>query len=53
MKYYFNSEKEILLIDTNEYTPYLTQRGYHEISKEEYDRLNVELAEKFKDEDDE
>ena len=45
MKYYINREKNILLIDENEYTSYLADRGYEEITKEEYDQKNKELVE--------
>lgn len=50
MKYYINRETENLLIDENDYTPYLSVRGYEEITKEEYDRKNEELAELFEQE---
>ena len=53
MKYYINREKELLLIDVNDYTPYLKDRGYEEITKEEYDIKNKELEEKFKRENQE
>ena len=49
MKYYYNQEKDILLIDENDYTPYLKDRGYHEITKQEYDVINEIHREKFKD----
>ena len=42
MKYYINYENNSLLIDENDYTPYLKDRGYTEISKEEYDRISDE-----------
>lgn len=51
MKYYVNREAERLLIDVNDYTPYLAQNGYVEISKEEYDQLSTEYAAKEEDED--
>ena len=50
MKYYINYEKNITLIDENEYTPYLKDRGYTEVSKEEYDAKNEELAQQFEKE---
>lgn len=44
MKYYYNEQTNSLLIDANDFTPYLTRRGYVEISEEEYytkaDELN-------------
>ena len=43
MKYYVNRETGNILIDENDYTPYLAARGYEEISKEEYDQKNAEL----------
>ena len=43
MKYYINYETGALLIDENEYTPYLADRGYTEISKELYDEKSEEL----------
>ena len=39
MKYYINKKKNIVLIDTNDHTPYLADKGYEEISKEEYERI--------------
>ena len=38
MKYYYNRIKDLLLVDETNYTPYLTDRGYEEITKEEYDQ---------------
>lgn len=43
MKYYYNEETKALLIDTNEYTPYLAERGYIEITKEEYEEKSQEM----------
>ena len=43
MKYYINYEKNRTLIDENDYTPYLKDRGYVEVTKEEYDSKNKEL----------
>lgn len=48
MKYYINREKEILLIDENNFTPYLSDRGYEEISQEEYEAKSIEFAEKYR-----
>ena len=48
MKYYINRERETLLIDENDYTPYLADRGYEEITKEEYDQKSEEFAEKYR-----
>ncbi len=48
MKYYINYEKNTILIDENEYTPYLKGRGYIEVSKEEYDKKRKEFAEQHK-----
>lgn len=47
MKYYINREKRILLIDENEFTPYLADRGYEEITKDEYERKSEEYIEKI------
>jgi hypothetical protein len=44
MKYYYNEKTQLLLIDANEYTPYLTDRGYHEVTKEFYDEKTQEIA---------
>ena len=43
MKYYINYETKRTLIDENEYTPYLKDRGYKEVSKEQYDAMNAEI----------
>ena len=43
MKYYKHSSGR-LLIDINDYTPYLADRGYVEITKEEYDEIQQERA---------
>ena len=51
MKYYINRKKDILLIDENNYTPYLKDRGYEEITKEEYDRKSKELVKKYNKEE--
>lgn len=48
MKYYINKKTGSLLIDENDYTPYLADRGYEEITKEEYDQKNEEMAERFR-----
>ena len=45
MKYYINYEKNRTLIDENDYTPYLKDRGYIEVTKEQYDQKNKELRE--------
>lgn len=50
MKYYYNEETKALLIDENEYTPYLADRGYEEITKEEYDEKSEELEQQGGDE---
>ena len=47
MKYYINRETNRLLIDENEYTPYLETNGYEEITKEEYDAKTEELLAEF------
>ena len=47
MKYYINREKEMLLKDENN-TPYLTARGYEEITKEEFEEKQKEFIEKHK-----
>ena len=52
MKYYVNRETGYILIDENNYTPYLEGNGYEEITKEEYDRLNAELAENYEEGED-
>ena len=46
MKYYYNRTKDLLLVDENNYTPYLTDRGYEGITKEEYDQ---KLKEKLRE----
>ena len=48
LKYYINRETKRLLIDENEYTSYLKDKGYEEISKEEYDIKNQEHLEEMK-----
>lgn len=48
MKYYYNEQTKALLIDENEYTPYLADRGYREVTKEFYDRKSEEQAEKYR-----
>ena len=53
MKYYINRKTNVLLIDENEYTPYLAKNGYEEISKKEYDVKSVELVEKYNKEGEE
>ena len=45
MKYYVNRETGNILVDENNYTPYLEGNGYVEITKEEYDRLADEMSE--------
>lgn len=50
MKYYFNYKTSALLIDENEYTPYLADRGYFEITKEEYDRISEYQEEEYRKE---
>ena len=40
MKYYYNENKDLLLIDENDYTPYLADRGYTEITKQEYELIS-------------
>lgn len=47
MKYYYNPSTNLLLIDENDYTPYLADRGYEEVTKEFYDAKSAELAEQF------
>ena len=39
LKYYINRKEDRLLVDDNEKTPYLKDKGYEEISKEEYDAV--------------
>ena len=43
MKYYINRKTNVLCIDENPYTSYLADRGYEEISKEEYVPNDEEL----------
>lgn len=43
IKYYYNDTTEALCIDTNEYTPYLEDRGYREVTKEFYDEKVASL----------
>lgn len=47
MKYYINYEKNLTLIDENDYTPYLAERGYVEVTKEEFDTKNKELEQQY------
>lgn len=47
-KYYINRQEDRLLVDGNENTPYLAQKGYEEISKEEYDAVVLQHAIKEK-----
>ena len=47
MKYYYNEQTKALLVDENDYTSYLTDRGYIEVTKEFYDEKEKELIEKF------
>jgi len=49
MKYYYNKETKYLLIDENDYTPYLVDRGYVEVTKEFYDEKSEELAKEFEE----
>ena len=53
MKYYINRKTGRILIDENDYTPYLKMNGYVEISKAEYDAKSAELAEENEDEGEE
>lgn len=46
LKYYINRQEDRLLVDGNEHTPYLAQKGYEEITKEEYDRVVLQHASK-------
>lgn len=50
MKYYVNRTTGLLLVDENEYTPYLADRGYEEITKAEYDELEQEMIERMEEE---
>lgn len=36
LKYYINRQEDRLLVDGNEHTPYLAQKGYEEITRAEY-----------------
>ena len=45
--YYVNYEKEITAIGEID-APYMKDRGYTLVDKEEYDRKNEEYAEKYK-----
>ena len=47
MKYYENIQTGNLLIDENDYTPYLSDRGFIEITKERYEQRSVELEDEF------
>ena len=51
MKYYVNRTTGLLLVDENEYTPYLADRGYEEITKAEYDELEQEMIERMEEQD--
>ena len=51
MKYYVNRETNLLLRDENNYTPYLQDRGYEEITKNEYDELKNLLLAKMQEEE--
>ena len=48
LKYYINRQEDRLLVDGNENTPYLAEKGYEEITKEEYDRVVLQHASKEK-----
>ena len=48
MKYYYNEQTDTLCIDPNPYTAYLADRGYHEVTKEFYDRKSAEQAERYR-----
>lgn len=47
MKYYENIQTGKLLIDENDYTPYLADRGFIEITKERYEQRSAELEAEF------
>lgn len=49
MKFYINKEKNILLMDVNEFTPYLIEKGYEEITEQEYKEKRVELRKRLKE----
>jgi len=49
MKYYINRKTGHILKDINDYTPYLEDRGYEEITKAEYDILEAKLIENFEE----
>ena len=48
MKYYINNETGLLLIDPNEYTSYLEEKGYEEITEEKYNEILQEQEEQYK-----
>lgn len=50
MKYSVNRITGLLLVDENDYTPYLQDRGYEEITKAEYDALEQEMIERMEEE---
>lgn len=49
MKYYYNEQTKAFLIDENDYTPYLADKGYVEVIKEFYDEKSEELAKEFEE----
>lgn len=49
IKYYYNDTTKSLCIDTNEYTPYLKDRGYREVTKEFYDEKVASLERMFEE----
>lgn len=51
MKYYINKKYDRLLVDPNEHTSYLKDRGYEEITKEEYNRISLEHLERDEEND--
>lgn len=53
MKYYINNETGLLLIDPNEYTSYLKDRGYEEITEEKYNEILQEQIEEPEEEEEE
>ena len=49
MKYYYNPTTKNVLIDENDYTPYLADRGYVEVTKEVFDEKSEELSRLFRE----
>ena len=45
MKYYYNKQTNRFLIDENESTSYLKNKGYEQITKEQYEKEHEQIDE--------